>query len=1457
MKKGYKPEKAILRQWAEKLLKKNASGSGLQLSESDALKLIHELQVHQIELELQNEELILAQEHAEDVSTKYAELYDSAPTGYFTLSQKGEILELNPAGAKMLGNDRENLKDRPFQLYVSNASKPIFNLFLEKIFAGNIKQTCELTLSTNTDGQIYIELSGIVSKNGDKCSLTANDITERKQAEEILRESETKTRTILEAISTGIMIIDPETHTIVDVNSEAIRLIGETKEKIVGSICHQYICPAEVGKCPVTDLRQIIDNSERVLINKEHTKIPILKTATQINLGGRKLLLENFTDITERKLTEEELHKSEQRYRNLFENAGTAIWEADLSVVINYINQLKKSGILDFRMYFNQHIDEVIKCASMVKLLDANKEILNLVKGKSKEEVLSRLFDFFIEESFDAVKEEFIGLAEGKLRIDGEMPLKILNGEIRQVIFQLSIIHGEEKGLISFIDITDKKKNEQALRESEKRLLQIMENVDAVFYMISGKTGELVFINSAYEKIWKRPIDEIKEHPETWLDAVHPEDVNSAIKLFEQEIGELQYRIILPDGTIRWILDRMFPVLDEKGEIVYLCGMAADITDRKLYEETLRESGAKLDEAMKIAKLGMWEYDVDKDQFIFNDQFYTLLRTTAEREGGYIMSSKHYAQKFVHPDDMFLVGSETQKALETNDPNYHNKLDHRIILADGEIGYISVSVRILKDSHGRTVKTYGVNQDITESKRINESLVLFRTLIDKSNDVIEVIDTETARFIDVNEKACTELGYSRSELLSMKVFDVDPNLTTEIFHKLIQQSQQSDSAIFEAFHQRKDGSIFPVEVNVTGVKLEKMYALAIVRDLTERKQSTAAMEMAKKYTENLIETANTIVIGLDASGNIAIFNKAAEDITGYTRSELKGRNWFETLVPKQRYPKVWKKFKKLSNSEIPKKFENPILTKSGEERYIVWQNNQITEQGNVVGTISFGIDITERRKSEEALLESQQILEGIINTIPVRVFWKDRNLVYLGCNKIFAHDAGYTDPSKIIGKDDFQMGWKDQAEMYRSDDLFVIENGKSKLLIEESQTTPEGKTITLLTSKIPLRGFNNEIIGILGTYIDITERKQSEEEIIILAHSLKSVSECVSITDLDDKILFVNESFMRIYGYKKEELIGKKISIVRSPNNPPELISEILPATKLGGWTGELLNRRKDGSEFPIHLSTTMINDKAEKPLGLIGVATDITERRLFEQELIGAKERAEGSDRLKSSFLANMSHEVRTPLNSIIGFSELLADPDFDEDQKDEFINHIITSGNNLLNIISDIMDISKLESGEIKIRNRKINVHDYISKVENQYAFHAKEKNLGLTISHPIDSEETAIFADPDRLTQIFNNLMSNAIKFTEIGKIEICYQPKGKMVEFCIKDTGIGIPEKYQEKIFERFRQVDDETNRKFGGNGLGLAISKNLIELMGGKIWLVSEPGIGSEFYFTLPDHLLKE
>jgi signal transduction histidine kinase len=240
-----------------------------------------------------------------------------------------------------------------------------------------------------------------------------------------------------------------------------------------------------------------------------------------------------------------------------------------------------------------------------------------------------------------------------------------------------------------------------------------------------------------------------------------------------------------------------------------------------------------------------------------------------------------------------------------------------------------------------------------------------------------------------------------------------------------------------------------------------------------------------------------------------------------------------------------------------------------------------------------------------------------------------------------------------------------------------------------------------------------------------------------------------------------------------------------------------------------------------------------------------------MEAELIQAKEKAEESDQLKSAFLANMSHEIRTPLNSIIGFSELLGDPDFDQEQKNEFIQTIVDNGNSLLLIISDIMDFSMLEAHQLKIRNEKFNANKLIADLQKDFCTKAGKKEIEFRISVDKSRPETVIESDLYRIKQIFNNLISNSIKFTTQGYIEIGYTLNDDNIVFHVKDTGIGIDSSHHQAIFERFRQVDLAKTRKYGGNGLGLSISKNLVELLGGKIWVESEPEQYSNFYFTIP------
>jgi hypothetical protein len=338
---------------------------------------------------------------------------------------------------------------------------------------------------------------------------------------------------------------------------------------------------------------------------------------------------------------------------------------------------------------------------------------------------------------------------------------------------------------------------------------------------------------------------------------------------------------------------------------------------------------------------------------------------------------------------------------------------------------------------------------------------------------------------------------------------------------------------------------------------------------------------------------------------------------------------------------------------------------------------------------------------------------------------------------------------------------------------------------------------------------------------------------------------------MHDHIIFVNESFYKTYGYTKEELIGKHLEMLRSPNNPPGLTDKILPSTINGEWKGELLNRRKDGSDFPIYLSTTTIKDKDNNPIGLIGVASDITERKQKEEELIRAMEKAEESDRLKSAFLANMSHEIRTPMNGILGFTELLSDTHFSGEEKQEFIDIIRKSGQRMLNTVNDLIDISKIETGQMPVILAEIDVVEQITNLYRFFQHEAEEKGIALLLNNNVLPQSTLIKTDLAKLDSIFTNLIKNAIKYTDKGSVEIGCWINDNLFEFYVRDTGIGIPKHRQQAIFNRFEQADIGDTRAFQGSGLGLAITKAYAEMLGGKITLESEEGKGSTFYFSFP------
>jgi len=508
----------------------------------------------------------------------------------------------------------------------------------------------------------------------------------------------------------------------------------------------------------------------------------------------------------------------------------------------------------------------------------------------------------------------------------------------------------------------------------------------------------------------------------------------------------------------------------------------------------------------------------------------------------------------------------------------------------------------------------------------------------------------------------------------------------------------------------------------------------------------------------------------------------------------------------------------------------------------------------------------QRAWTKDALQKNETMLSLILNSIPQSIFWKDRNSIYLGCNKVFALEAGFEDPAQIIGKSDFDLPWsREESEAYRKDDREVIESLQPKLHIIEAQHQHNGKQVWIDTTKIPLKDILNSGYGVLGIYENITEQKTAQEALQESELRFRVLAESSPVgiftTDAKGSTTYVNQRWCEISKLSFDKAMGTGWLKTIHPDDRDNLIHN---------WEQTTLTGTNSKAEYRfIHPNGSVawvigqaVPQKNEKGCvtGYIGTITDITERKEMEVNLTLSKEKAEESDRLKSAFLANMSHEIRTPMNGILGFAELMKEPGLTGEQQQDYIEIIEKSGARMLNIINDIVDISKIESGQMKVSISETNVTQQMEFICKFFENEVDQKGLRLALVKPLSKYEAIIRTDREKLYSVLINLIKNAIKYTPTGSIEFGVSASSKtgtvsepveMLHFFVKDTGIGIPKDRQETIFERFMQADIVDKMARQGAGLGLAISKAYVEMLGGKIWVESEEGKGSTFYFTIP------
>lgn len=480
-----------------------------------------------------------------------------------------------------------------------------------------------------------------------------------------------------------------------------------------------------------------------------------------------------------------------------------------------------------------------------------------------------------------------------------------------------------------------------------------------------------------------------------------------------------------------------------------------------------------------------------------------------------------------------------------------------------------------------------------------------------------------------------------------------------------------------------------------------------------------------------------------------------------------------------------------------------------------------------------------------------------MESLPFAAWFKDNEGKFTQVNELFLNFIG-KERSQVIGKGDTEVLDPEEAVRIEEGTREVRESGKI------SETTFSKKRRIIRTVHFPVRDDRGILTGTGGYREDVTNLSDSLQALHrdreTLEVLLDSMPFCIFFTDRHYRYVRVNRmmaNLLRVSG--PDQAVGKTNTEFFTKRVARKMIEEDRNILETGKpLVNKIVYFEDEGVEgFWMEKNKIPIRDERGVITMIMGIFKDVSDLMLIENELKEAKEHAEESDRLKTSFLANMSHEIRTPMNGIIGFANLLRDPDLPEDKRDLYLKHIDHSSNQLLNIIDDIIDISKIESGQLKISNKPVRINEILDEIYSSFFHRIRgdapgQKLVAFKLKKGNESNDFTIVTDDFRLSQIFNNLIGNAIKFTKEGHITFGYNIRDhRHVEFFVSDTGIGIPHNKIRLIFDRFGQVDQERSLQPTGTGLGLPISKSLVDLMGGEMWVESEIGKGTTFYFTLP------
>lgn len=1142
------------------------------------------------------------------------------------------------------------------------------------------------------------------------------------------------------------------------------------------------------------------------------------------------------------------------------------------------IEEALRASEVKFRMLVEQAVDGIFVGDTQGNFIGVNSSACKLT-GYTEEELLHmNMRDLYSEDTLKKKPLRYDLLLQGEA-VFNERPLIRKDGTL--IPIEMNTKRMPDGTYQAFIrDVSERKIAEKALRESQRSLATVLSNIPGLVYRCKNDSDWTMEITSdgCFDLTGYKPEELIANKKLSYKNLIYSDDRENVNKKVQQGVAnkkpyQLLYRILTAANQIKWVWEQGCGVFDEHGELIALEGIIIDINDRILAEEAFAKSEEKFRILVENQGEGVCILDT-KERFTFVNSAAAEIFGVPVDE----LLSKSM-QEFVDDEQLIKIVAESEISKSGKKSIYEVKIKN----PQGVEKYLLNTGTPYIDKDNHLLGSFNIFTDITERKhtesKILESEQRLKFAIEAANDGLWDFNVETNCMNYLSPRFYTMLGYEPDE------FKVD-------FQKLIELIHPGDVSSF-MFHLReyikkkskffnvefraiaKDGNYVWIFSRGKAVEYdEKGNILRIVGthvDISDRIFAAEALKKGEEKYRLLAEQTFDIIWTMDLNMNLTYMNQSVKKHLGFSVEE------YFKLSMQQKYPQegikitnsiLKSELDKIKKGIIPGKnsmvvYELPHYHKN---KSIVWGEVNFTFLFDVKDTV-YGIqgttrNITERKRVEEAMRKSEERLKFAMEAANDGLW--DFNPSTNAVNYFSPRWYTLLNYEPYV----FPMDYNNWVDLIHPEDRIHFQNnlkeyidGNSEVFsVEYRMKTKDGSYRWLLSRGKQVQMDSSGIITrMVGTHSDISERKEAEDALKKSRQKYMELTEFlpqpIFEMDLNAKFVFVNRQALTTFGYTQEDFEKGINFFSLTAEKDRERMSANIQRVLMGETQqNEYTFIRKNKSAFTGIVSSIPVvaNDKI---VGLRGIIFDITERINIETQLKQAKDKAEESDRLKSAFLANMSHEIRTPMNAILGFTELLKSTDLTEDKKNNFIDIILKRGKDLLNIINDIIDISKIESKQLKINHTKCYLnavlHDLHVFFGNDIQFSEKKK-LKLNLKTALPDNDCFVVIDDMRLKQIFTNLLSNAIKFTTIGTIEFGYTLLNKnTLNFFVRDSGIGIPEDKLVLIFDRFRQADDSTSRHYGGTGLGLAISKSLVEMMGGTIFVESEVGKGSLFSFTLP------